>query len=238
MINVLNIEWDITGRKKKAANKERFDNIMEVAKKIEKQNPDALFDLIKLLGRKLQSDYMTRVFTTRYNLSNLNTDLMWFNETQKLTLDGRGLFHLKEKEDKTVTINLKTDIVLPWPWQLNRVADCVAHIGKGKKGGSWKQDETNHHLEHWETFGISWVLGGNHSIMSGVIQGEGSIKTDNVFNLTELFKHVRYDGSHFIRKHDNRPISTVTEYEFAAIFEIGRLINENKEMAIRINKYI
>jgi hypothetical protein len=75
-------------------------------------------------------------------------------------------------------------------------------------------------------FGIAWVGGGNHSIMTGIVRGEGQITTDLVYDLSELFSLVRFDGTSFIRLSDGEEIAFVKDFEFGAIFEIGRLIHE------------
>jgi sulfite reductase beta subunit-like hemoprotein len=74
--------------------------------------------------------------------------------------------------------------------------------------------------------GIGWVHGGNHSIATGIVQGEGEITPDSVYDISEVYQYVYTDGEYYITKEDNGVISDVPNVEFAAIFEIGRLMNE------------
>jgi len=209
--------------------KERFSKVMHVANEIAIQNPDALKDFIRLLGRKLQSDYMCRAIfaVNERKIPDLEPKQVWFDEFMPITLAGKSLHDLKIKSSSSHDVNLASDIVLPWPWNLDRVASCISHIGTGKSAGTWKQDSMNHKIEYWLPFGISWVHRGNHSIMSGIIQGQGVIETDSVYDLSSLFEHVKCDGANFYRIHDNQVIQSVVELEFAAIFEVGKLMNKH-----------
>ena len=75
--------------------------------------------------------------------------------------------------------------------------------------------------------GIAWVYGGNHSISVGIIQGKGSIKPKAVYDISDVYNYVHCDGINYYRKEDGFIISSVKNAEIAAIFEIGRLMEEN-----------
>jgi hypothetical protein len=62
--------------------------------------------------------------------------------------------------------------------------------------------------------------------MAGIVQGQGSIETNCAYDLSSLFKHVWCDGVAFLRSSDNQIIQQVNELEFAAIFEVGRVMHE------------
>lgn len=69
--------------------------------------------------------------------------------------------------------------------------------------------------------------GGNHSIASGILQSEGEIKPTSVYDISSVFELVKFDGNYFIRIEDGKRISNkVVDFEFACIFEVGRLIFE------------
>lgn len=214
--------------KKDNTMRQRLNKVLFIADEIANQNPDALPDFVRLLGRKLQSDYMCRAISwlDEHKMPNLEPKLVWFNELLPLNSDGQCVHDLKEKTGTTRTLKLASDIILPWPWNVSRVASNISCIGPGRPCGSWEQDTINHNVEYWLPFGIGWVYGGNHSIMTGILQGEGFITTKRVYDLSKLFPHVRFDGNAFIRISDGTVIQKATEFEFAAIFEVGRLMHE------------
>jgi len=211
-----------------SSRKQRLEKILSVARDIASQNPEALPDFVRLLGRKLQSDYMCRAVSwlDEHRVPDLEPKVVWFDEFALLNDQGHSLYDLKRKTNTTRALSLASDIVLPWPWHLDRVASCISCIGQGRRAGEWKQDPVNHRVEYWLPFGIGWVHGGNHSIMTGIVQGQGTIETDNVYDISPLFPHVRFDGDAFLRASDGAVIQKSTEFEFAAIFEVGRLMHE------------
>ena len=97
-------------------------------------------------------------------------------------------------------------------------------LGPGGDWGAWKYDDSNHDVVLWEPIRVGWVYGGNHSIAVGVLQGRGSVKPADTYDVSALYDHVVCDGRVFRRKHDQVVISEVASIEMAAIFEIGRLI--------------
>ena len=103
---------------------------------------------------------------------------------------------------------------------------CPASPEEPKNWGSWRQD-WNHDIEYWLPLGIGWVKGGNHSITSGIIQGEGTIIIEEVYDISAVYQHVICDGDTFRRQHDGSKIASVKNVEFAGIFEIGRLMLQN-----------
>lgn len=214
--------------KKDTTMEQRLGKILSIADDIAKHNPDALRDFVRLLGRKLQSDYMCRAVSwlDEHRVPNLEPKVVWFDEFAQLNADGSHLYDLKKKKNEIRTLNLASDIVLPWPWNIDRVAANLSSIGPGRRCGSWEQDTLNHKVEYWLPFGIGWVHGGNHSIMTGIVQGDGYLTTDHVYDLSTLFPHVRFDGRAFIRVHDEAILQEATEFEFAAIFEVGRFMHE------------
>ena len=209
-------------------NKQRLKKILSIAADIAKENPCALRDFVVLLGRKLQSDYMCRAVSllNEHSIDGLRPEHVWFNEFIPLNSLGQNLYQLKKNANTTRTLNLASDMVLPCTWNIKSVVSCISGIGSEKRCGQWEQDDINHRIEYWLPFGIAWVHGGNHSIMAGIIQGEGVITTEDVYDLSLLFPHVKFDGNAFIRESDNTVINKSTEFEFSAIYEVGRLMHK------------
>lgn len=222
-------------------NEEKFNNIICFAKEIlssvinnnsTKQHP--IFDLIRILGRGLQSEYMK--YLVYYGdkdtgrVPNLDWNSIGFPDDKFIHIDNNNNKYLKVRDIIKVVkakkkINLSRDLVLPWPWKRERLLSCMLNIGEGRKWGSWNQDFNNHDVVVWLPIGLAWVWGGNHSITIGIIQG-GEVVPKYYQDMSELYNYVRSDGKNFIRIEDNEILSTVKSVEFAAIFEIGRLLKE------------
>ena len=202
----------------------QFEQILNVANKIAKQNPQALPTFVRLLARKLQGQYMSAalMWTAPGRTPELEPGVVWFSEVAVLSREGALLYYLKKRLPSTRILNLSTDVILPWPWDLIRLERCLSFIGT--KQNPWKQDTRNHRVEYWLPFGIGWVRGGNHSIMTGILQGRQQLETDEVYDLSAIFPLVHCDGIAFRRTADNSVIAPVHDVQFAAIYEVGRLM--------------
>jgi len=206
----------------------KLEKVLSLADQIINTNPKAIKQFVALLGRKYQSEYMVKLASAynEHKVPKLDPQVVWFSEFTQLNAAGDTLHSIKKKLNIDVTLKLSCDMVLPWPWDTERIVKNLSYIGKGKVRGDWFQDN-NHKVELWLPFGLGWVHGGNHSIASGILQGDGIIKPTNIYDVSSVFDLVKFDGNYFIRIEDGERISNkVVDFEFAAVFEVGRLIHK------------
>lgn len=227
--NNLYIKDDLT-------DKEKFDYIISFAEEIintpvaknVKQHP--ILDFIRIIGRRVQSDYMGYLLYSGKSINELR-DLapreVLFNIYDSILDENNNYVKISDlikiKYNNKPIINLSRDLVLPWPWHRNRIKDAILNIGEGRKFGKWKQDYDNHWLNVWIPMGIAWVGGGNHSITVGIVQG-GELEPEYCSDISKLYKYIKCDGDNFIEIKSGRVISKVKSPEFAAIYEIGRMM--------------
>lgn len=173
--NIKKVEQRLNEIKKsnnKAQSKKDFEQIMWLATSIlEKTNekyPVAsgcehpLVDLVRLVGRKLQTEYLTNLLyqENESDLPDLNYEKVLFNSECTLSKDGESLEDLIKEvsnEDEQ-RVMLGCDLILPWPWKTQRLIYSMARIGEGRVGKAWRQDR-NHWIETWLPMGVSWVRG-------------------------------------------------------------------------------
>ncbi len=218
------------------SDKDKFDNILSFAKEIIdfpinegiKEHP--ILDFIRIIGRRLQSDYMGYLLysgKSRNNFSDLDARNVLFDISDSILDENNNYIKIDKlieiKYDNKPTINLSRDLVLPWPWHRTRIKDSILNIGEGRPWGKWKQDYYNHWLNVWLPMGIAWVGGGNHSITVGIVQG-GELEPEYCSDISKLYKYIKCDGEDFIDINSGRSLNKVKSPEFAAIFEIGRMM--------------
>lgn len=225
------------------SNEEKFNNILEFARKILDENivskfdEHPIFDFIRILGRGLQSDYMKYAFYYdcdggEHNVPMPKCYLVGFDENEMFIDDSDKLiefYDFKKEVKSNKKVNLSTDLVLPCPWNRDRLFNNITEIGRNRASGVWKQDR-NHEVEVWLPMGIAWVRRGNHSITMGIMQG-AELEPEHYYDISKVYKYIKCDGKNFIRIKtnsiiDNEIIAPVTNIDFAAIFEIGRLLVE------------
>jgi hypothetical protein len=182
-----------------------------------------IFDMLKILVNKVQSDYMMKLLKVD-NESDLESIIFpfWFEGGTILTEDGLTFNDLIKEATVNNKADLKYDMFLPWPWKRQRLINTISFIGSGRKLGSWTEDKMNHYLTLCLPLGIHWVDGGNHSLSVGVLQGDGQVTPKHCYDITQVYDYVYCDGEYFYRTIDNKKISEVKNIELAMIFEIGR----------------
>ncbi|SDC47980.1 hypothetical protein SAMN02799630_00218 [Paenibacillus sp. UNCCL117] len=188
-----------------------------------------IFDVIKLIGLRTQTKYLTNLLYNyeRERLPNMDPWHVFFSDSEDITYDGKGMYDLfKKVSTEQALVSIKHDLVLPWPWDEGRQIQSLANIGEGRIRGSWTEDKLNHSIELWLPMRIGFVKGGNHSISAGILQGEGFVRPKVIFDISPIYQYVYTDGENFYRKSDNTIIAKVSSVEFAAIFEIGRYMIE------------
>lgn len=220
----------------KLTKQQEFQNIIRFAEKVIEKSTGKyfrngehpIFDVLKILAMKIQSEYMTRLLKVEdeSDLDSLLPPFVFENRTI-LTDDYKSFEDLVDRIEVNKTATLSRDIVLPWPWKRERLINTISGIGNGRPLGPWKEDDLNHYLVLWQPLGLYWVHGGNHSISVGILQGTGTIKPEYGYDITNIYNYVTCDGEHFYRNFDNTIISEVKNVELAAMFEIGRMMIKN-----------
>lgn len=197
---------------------------MEIARKIAIANPYALRDLIRILLRPLQSEHLLSVAEwPDYQAAGQIEGNYFFFPDQ---LFGNSDYWLRDAP--SIELNLACDPVLPTPWDRSRYVNALASIGTGKSLGSLRQD-SNHIVSLWLPWGIGFVGGGNHFILSGILSGEKTlIVAHEVFDFSPILNLVECDGAVYRRRQDGKVLAEVVDYRRAAVFEIGRLMIQHQ----------
>ncbi|MGF6369677.1 hypothetical protein OKW40_002427 [Paraburkholderia sp. RAU6.4a] len=209
----------------------QFDYIMEMAREIAQRNPAALHDLINLLLRPYQAEALVGVVENASHQAppSIVSSSFFFDDRRITPLSyGIGV----KLEPDAFRVNLAKDTILPWPWNRQRIASALAHIGPGKSMGEWRQDP-NHQVILWLPWGISFVGGGNHSITAGIIAGDGEITPGEVRDMSALLDLFECDGRYYRETTSRKTIAAVGDERIAAVFEIGRLM---RQLNVKLNR--
>ncbi|WNS43185.1 DUF6710 family protein [Paenibacillus sp. MMS20-IR301] len=226
--------------------KQDFDHLMAFAKDLINENlgfyydinygyfqPEThpIIDFIRLIGRRIQSELMLApvLHGEIDQLERIFSDNLFFDEWAEVTPGGQSFhFLMKPIDDNSKAIHLSRDLVFPSPWIPRKLRDSLIRIGEGTLNGGWRQD-AGHQVILWLPLGIAFVEGsGHHSVTAGIAKGEGDLYPTSVFDISPIYDHVYTDGKYYYRRHDQSVISEVMFAECAAIFEIGRMMIEQK----------
>lgn len=193
----------------------RFDKVMSLAKKINNSEREAL---IRALMKPIQADYLLAVATEGQDAREIVDEHIFFFSGFIHYLHD-SVFKIDEGISCDYIVSLAKDIVLPCPWSENRYMNALS-IGS-HAGNPWVGDD-NHKIEIWLPWKIGLVRSGNHSLMSGVLWGEGELKAYKVTDLSSMFDRIHTDGLNWYA--NDEAIEMVKDYRIAAVYEIGRLL--------------
>lgn len=211
------------------------NSVMEVTKEDQKNNKSVpvthpIIDVVRLIGRDLQTKYLTQLLfeekETSLKPGHVCPETILFSRRDLLLATRKRFEDFKVPVEIDKEIQLGKDLILPWPWHRTRLINAISNIGKGRAWGVWEQDFSNHTVELWLPLGVAWVDGGNHSIAIGIIQCSGKLKPDYIYDISKIYDYVFCDGENYISKENKKIIAPVKNVEFAAIFEIGRMMRD------------
>ncbi|ETI58058.1 DUF6710 family protein [Marinomonas profundimaris] len=217
-----------------------FENVIRRADELlGNKNLDGLKDLIKLCLRPIQSNHLLSAYIEDDHKA--TSSLSWmeslgfsFTSISIQLNDGTTItksfsdwcwseYCLIDNEQAIPSLSLTTDIVLPTPWEPNRIIRNLGSIGKNRKQGEFLQDP-NHIVIYQYPLMIGWVGGGNHSIMQGILTG-GYIKPNELHDISILLDAVSYNGKNWIENNNGKVIGQPLYEEFGYCWEIAKKIS-------------
>lgn len=205
-----------------------FLEIMKTAKRIEEENPDALKELVRVLGMKWQNKFLAQPYMQASSYLPFDPYEEWFSpgcgkEDRSLTLtrDGKDFYDLGKPAGQIRILSLSQDLVIPTRIQKDQFRKAVFCL---EEGGCWSLNRHEHHGWVWEPAGIVMVEDQDSTITRGILQGQGEVEIRHVYDYSAVYKFVHCDGQHFIRTWDGKELAPVFDVALAAIFEIGRII--------------
>ena len=91
----------------------------------------------------------------------------------------------------------------------------------------FEYDKINHMATYIYPIGLTIVYNGNHSTLSGILKGEGTIQANQTYDLVPTYDYMYFDGIYFRNKMNDEKLYKVARFEIGALYEIGRILAEN-----------
>lgn len=142
-----------------------------------------------------------------------------------------GLFPCLDPNDRTsslmgpaVTARLGTDVVLPWPWHVERYHNALLRIGNGLPAGAWRQDRNHQGYALWP-LRVTLISQGNHSIAAGVLRAQGVMSVPLV-DIGPWIDRYETDGERFWDRTDLQPVSHAPSVWWAVLWELARFVRD------------
>lgn len=207
-----------------------FKHLMEWANSLgAENNRRGLEDLIKIVLRPVQAIHLRdALLRPRHHgpqslhwLSSLGG--LWDGDSGHGTWAAFLLEKCRRPVDQSSTVRLASDMVIPTLWSESSILNSLGMIGKGRELGVFVQD-INHSVTLMRPLNIVWVNGGNHSIAQGILDGEGELVPDDIYDVTRIIRGVRFDGQNWVCRKTGENLGWPMYAEFGWAWEIARLL--------------
>lgn len=228
--------WDHPSCLAATARRDSFRRALRFLLPILRADPTLHPSLVRLIGQPVQTRYLTFSVTMRKEHrasfpwlagaellfgQSLRPDERPFARFPWLSPDDDDL-SLKS-DDQSVTVSLASDIILPWPWEPDRLSSAIGLIGTGREDGPWTFHPLNHKVLALWPLRVALVHGGNHSITAGILAREGSLPADLV-DVTPWLKRFSSRGYTFYDRTARRNATKQPSLWWALLWELGRVI--------------
>jgi len=213
--------------------KERFEQFKKFAENVAKEDPAALSVLVRMVAKSLQMRLLPEVsYNLKYALDAINLFSFLGKKNEVITPDNQTIDDLtiriygEDNKKAKYLLQLKRDPIFAKPQNKDNLISSLVSYGYGRRNGAWQEDP-NHRVSLLLPFGVGIVIGGNHSIAAGIINGEGELTTDEVIDLSQLYEYIEYDGVNMLRKHNKKQFFKPQAEELGILFDLGRLMLKN-----------
>lgn len=189
------------------------------------QRKSAIICMIKGLSSGIQSDINTECITSEDQ--NINYYMIDSFPIRSHCTNCYKQFETIPQTDLDIPVALQSAPIISPIWNKGRMSQAFMFIG-ADVGAPFRHQENNHFdLEYIKPLGFFWNGNGLHSTNTGILKGEGTLKTSYMIDLSDRFKHFEFDGTFYIHKACNTPVIKPIDYRLGVIFEIGRILEKN-----------
>ena len=226
--------FTIFRKEKSQSQEDRFNNVMSRAIELQALNRvEGLRDLIKIIMLPLQAKHISDAYFQKDHggMESIRIFIDLGIERYPSALDhsylSSGLFSgcmIDEKKNEKL-VSLASDILLPTSWHPSSIVDMLGTIGSDAqyKLGAFKKD-INHIILYSYPLNITWVHNGNHSIIQGILRGEGHLEANEIIDLSPIIELIAFNGVNWLDISNGRVLGKPRYQEFGIAWEIGRLI--------------
>lgn|GEM_PF-4280646 len=184
-------------------------------------------ELIKSMS-EANEDITEKIDFLEYSLDVVRTDLISLYRAKQFYKEvinpNTNLFPFPARfiNNEKLVINLADTPLFTIPWKRESITDLIKHFKKEPFIGN-----DNHLAFYYQYINICYVHNGIHSSTIAKYYKKGSITADT-YNMADVYKSIHTNGEKWFYTENNNIIADVFDYRVAVIFEIGRLIYEEK----------
>lgn len=193
---------------------------------LRKGTPETVYGFVKFLANSIQGQLITKCLYNDRNYFSIVSRL-----PRNILLDLSSNYYM----DYNKTIDIKKTPVISCIWKNKSMVDCLTSINRF----SGEEFDGIKHSNNIFSFivkpiGLVVVYGGNHSVNSAIVHGEGEITVKNMIDISPILEKYRFTGKEYVSVKSGKTIynrnlkngSEVVVYELGLMFEMSRVLKE------------
>ena len=210
--------------------KERLNSVLKTTHNLIKKNDikDVRKNPVYSLIRAMSNYHLYDIVRELYEDEEVTDVQSIYKDIGEHLINSDKLNNSKSFElgESNINIDLSKDAILVCAWNKERFVNALLNIGQNV-GNLFEYDKINHMAPYIYPIGLTIVYNGNHSTLSGILKGEGTIQANQTYDLVPTYDYMYFDGIYFRNKMNDEKLYKVARFEIGALYEIGRILAEN-----------
>ena len=194
--------------------KERLNSVLKTTHNLIKKNDikDVRKNPVYSLIRAMSNYHLYDIVRELYEDEEVTDVQSIYKDIGEHLINSDKLNNSKSFElgESNINIDLSKDAILVCAWNKERFVNAI-----------------NHMATYIYPIGLTIVYNGNHSTLSGILKGEGTIQANQTYDLVPTYDYMYFDGIYFRNKMNDEKLYKVARFEIGALYEIGRILAEN-----------
>ena len=166
--------------------KERLNSVLKTTHNLIKKNDikDVRKNPVYSLIRAMSNYHLYDIVRELYEDEEVTDVQSIYKDIGEYLINSNKLNNCKSFElgESNINIDLSKDAILVCAWNKQRFVDALLNIGQNV-GNSFEYDKTNHMATYIFPIGLTIVYNGNHSSLSGILKGEGTIQANQTYGI-------------------------------------------------------
>ena len=166
--------------------KERLNSVLKTTHNLIKKNDikDVRKNPVYSLIRAMSNYHLYDIVRELYEDEEVTDVQSIYKDIGEYLINSEKLNNSKSFElgESNINIDLSKDAILVCAWNKQRFVDALLNIGQNV-GNSFEYDKTNHMATYIFPIGLTIVYNGNHSSLSGILKGEGTIQANQTYGI-------------------------------------------------------
>ena len=172
--------------------KERLNSVLKTTHNLIKKNDikDVRKNPVYSLIRAMSNYHLYDIVRELYEDEEVTDVQSIYKDIGEYLINSDKLNNSKSFElgESNINIDLSKDAILVCAWNKERFVNALLNIGQNV-GNLFEYDKINHMATYIYPIGLTIVYNGNHSTLSGILKGEGTIQKNISSNTMPVKKN-------------------------------------------------